>query len=330
MTPRVLIIGVGSIGHRHLRCFGSTERATLSICETNDALRKKLAQQYSVQSDFASLDEALQDPPDIAVICTPAHLHISMAMQLADAGAHLLIEKPLSTSLEGVADLIDKVREKQLTAAVGYVSRLNPLVATLREAIHSGEYGKPVQLILVSGQHFPFYRPAYRDIYYNDRATGGGAIQDALTHAINTGQWLCGDIQSLVADADHQVLEGVDVEDTVHVIARHGETMASYSLNQHQAPSESSLTVVCTQGTLRCQFHEQRLSVMRSPEQPWQVLQETSLERDDSFVTQANMFLDAVAGNGPVACTLAEAEQTLRANLAILASVDAGFDRFSY
>ena len=330
MTPRVLIIGVGSIGHRHLRCFCSTERATLSICETNDALRNKLAQQYQVENAFASLDEALQNPPDIAVISTPAHLHIPMACQLADAGVHLLIEKPLSTSLDGVADLIHKVLEKQLTAGVGYVSRLNPLLATLREAVHSGEYGKPFQLILVSGQHFPFYRPAYREIYYNDRATGGGAIQDALTHMINLGQWLCGDITALVADADHQLLEGVDVEDTVHVIARHGTTMASYSLNQHQAPTEASLTVVCRKGTLRCQLHEQQLAVVQAPEKPWKVLQETSLERDDLFVRQANMFLDAVAGNGSVACTLAEAEQTLLANLAILESVDAGFDRFSY
>lgn len=330
MATRTLIIGVGSIGHRHLRCFSLTDRARLSVCEIDRQLKEEMAEQYPVEATFNSLEEALQDPPEVAVICTPAHLHIPMAHQLADLGVHLLIEKPLSTSLEDVDSLIEKVAQKQLTAAVAYVNRLNPLLAALRQAIHSGEYGEPMQLTLVSGQDFPFYRPTYRDIYYNDRATGGGAIQDALTHAINVGQWLCGDIQGLVADADHQVLNGVEVEDTVHVIARHGKTMASYSLNQFQAPTESTLTVACTKGTLRCQSHEQRLSVMTAPEQPWQVLLETSLERDELFVAQANMFLDAVAGQGPVRCTLAEGRETLRANLAILQSVDQGFDRFAY
>ena len=68
---------------------------------------------------------------------------------------------------------------------------------------------------------------------------------------------------------------------------------------------------------------------MEAPEQPWQTLQETNLERDDVFVKQAHGFLDAVTNEQPVACTLQEARQTLQANLAMLQSVDAGFDRFS-
>jgi predicted dehydrogenase len=330
MVPRVLVIGVGSIGHRHLRCFGITQRATLSICEANTSLKNELAAQYDVEQAFDSLDEALQDPPDIAVICTPAHLHVAMARQLVAAGVHVLIEKPLGTSLDGVEALAEEARQQGRVVGVAYVLRFNPLLVTLRELIATERYGKPVQLTVVTGQNFPFYRPAYRDTYYKDRATGGGAIQDGLTHIVNACQWIFGDIQSLVADADHKILEGVTVEDTVHVIARHGNTMASYSMNQHQAPNESTLTVNCTAGTIRCVFHEQRLQVMEAPEQPWQTLQETSLERDDVFITQAHGFLDAVTNDQPVSCTLQEARQTLQANLAILQSVDAGFDRFAY
>ncbi|MFP6617714.1 MAG: Gfo/Idh/MocA family oxidoreductase [Pirellulaceae bacterium] len=330
MAARVLVIGVGSIGHRHLRCLGITQRATLSICETNTSLKNELAAQYGVEQAFDSLDEALQDPPDMAVICTPAHLHVSMARQLVAAGVHVLIEKPLGTSLDGVEALVEEAKQQRRVVGVAYVLRFNPLLATLRELIATERYGTPVQLTVVSGQHFPFYRPAYREIYYKDRATGGGAIQDGLTHIVNACQWIFGDIQSLVADADHKILDGVTVEDTVHVIARHGNTMASYSMNQHQAPNESTLTVNCTAGTIRCEFHKQTLQVVEAPEQPWQTLQETSLERDDAFIAQAHGFLDAVTNDQPVSCTLQEARQTLRANLAILQSVDAGFDRFAY
>ena len=114
------------------------------------------------------------------------------------------------------------------------------------------------------GQHFPFYRPAYRDIYYKDRATGGGAVQDALTHVMNAGQWLVGPIDRLVADVDHQVLAGVSVEDTAHVLSRHDGVMGCYSLNQHQAPNETTINVICTAGTARFESHNSRWRWMTS------------------------------------------------------------------
>ncbi|MFQ5732051.1 MAG: Gfo/Idh/MocA family protein [Planctomycetaceae bacterium] len=321
--PRVLIIGVGSIGERHLRCFAQTGRAEMSLCDVDDSLRTRIAARYSVGRAFPTLDAALADPPDAAVICAPAHLHVPMAIPLADAGVHLLIEKPLSIDLDDVDRLMEIVRERQLTAAVAYVTRMNPLLAEMRAAIASGRFGQPVQLIAVSGQHFPYYRPAYREIYYTDRATGGGAIQDALTHLINSGQWLVGPVTRIAADADHLVLPGVTVEDTVHVIARHGSVMGSYALNQHQAPNESSITVVCRAGTARCEMHRNRWLSAASPGDDWTVESERQLERDDGFVAQAHMFLDALENKSPPACSLDEGLQTLRTNLAILQAADA-------
>lgn len=319
---RVLIIGVGSIGERHARCFGRTGRAEISICEINEPLRNTIADRYAIRSTFATLDDVLGERPDVAVICAPAHLHVPMATQLAEAGAHLLIEKPLSTGFDGVDRLQAIVQEKNLTVAVAYVLRMHPALSAMRDAVRSGRFGEPVQIVGVSGQHFPFYRPAYREIYYNNRATGGGAIQDALTHLMNAGQWIAGPMTALAADADHQVLEGVEVEDTVHVIARHGCVMGSYALNQHQAPNETSLTVVCREGTARCEFHRNRWLSATEPGEDWRVEQEFSLERDDLFVAQANRFLDAVEGKIEPACTLNDALLTLRTNLAVLQAAD--------
>src|SRR5205814_1412813 len=96
--------------------------------------------------------------------------------------------------------------------------------------------------------------PAYLSTYYSHRSSGGGAVQDALTHILNAGQWCVGNIDRVVADAAHLKVEGVDVEDTVHVIARHGDVMASYALNQHQAPNETTITVICERGTARSEM----------------------------------------------------------------------------
>lgn len=319
---RVLVIGVGSIGERHVRCFQRTGRAELSICETNPELRNLIADRYEVRSSFESLGDALADPPEIAVICTPAPLHVPMATQLAEAGSHLLIEKPLSTSLMGVDALQTLVQKRSLACSIAYVYRAHPVLTAMREAIQSGRFGRPLQIVAVGGQHFPHYRPAYRTIYYNDRATGGGAIQDALTHVINAGEWIAGPITRVAADAAHLALEGVDVEDTVHVIARHGNVLASYSLNQHQPNNETTITVVCERGTVRFEGHQNRWRWTTRPEEAWHDEEFPPLERDDIFIRQADAFLDAVEGRGPVACTLEEGLRTLRVNLAILNAAD--------
>ncbi len=317
---RILIVGVGSIGERHLRCFQSTGRATPLICETNESLRNTIAERYQIKEVFANLQDALATKPDAAVVCTPAHLHIPMAMATAQVGAHLLIEKPLSTSLDGVAALQKEIADRNLMAGVAYVYRAHPALAAMRDVIASGKFGAPVQIVAVSGQNFPFYRPAYRQTYYNDRATGGGAVQDALTHTLNAGEWLVGATDRLVADLDHQLVAGVTVEDTVHVITRHGKVMGSFSLNQHQAPNENTITVICERGTVRFEYHQSRWRWVSEPGGEWHDEPIGPLERDTLFVRQAEAFLDALDGRRKLLCPLDEAVQTLRVNLAILAS----------
>jgi predicted dehydrogenase len=325
MSHRILVVGVGSIGERHLRCFQKTGRVDAGLCELNDSLRQTVAERYSVKAAYKSLDEALAGGWEAAVICTPAHLHIAQARQAVKAGLHLLIEKPLSTSLDGVADLIGEARAAHRKTAVAYVQRFNPTVVALRQVLQSGRFGEPVQLYFTSGQHFPTFRPAYRTIYYTKHATGGGAIQDALTHGINAAEWLVGPVQRLVADAAHQVLEGVDVEDTVHLIARQGSgVLSTFSLNQHQAPNELTITVVCRRGTVRAALHERKISTMSEPNAPWEEQVLPPMERDDIFVLQANGFLDYLDDKAPARATLEDGLQTLKVNLAALRSVQQG------
>lgn len=321
---KILIVGVGSIGLRHLRCFKNTGRVRIALCETNDALREQVAREYAVESSFADFDAAMAESYDAVVIATPAQLHVPMAIRAADAGAHLLIEKPLSTSMEQLDRLQTAVQRRKLVAAVAYVYRAHPVLQPMRAAIASGRFGRPVQVTGVCGAHFPTYRPAYRDIYYRDHATGGGAIQDALTHLANAAEWLVGPIDRLTADASHQLLEDVAVEDTVHMLARHGSAMGCYSLNQHQSPNEMTITVVCEHGTVRFENHRNRWRWMSGPDAGWQDEPGEPFARDVLYTRQAVAFLDALEGHASPLCTLDEGIQTLRVNLAALASARDG------
>jgi len=320
---RVLVVGVGSIGERHVRCFGRTGRARLSICEINDELRETVRQRYDLQVAHATLDDALTDDlVDAAVICTPAHLHIPIALQLADHGLHLLIEKPLSTSLDDIETLQQKIERGKLLAAVAYPHRANPIIQGVKTVIDSGRIGTPKQITCVGGQHFPTFRPAYREIYYTRRQTGGGAIRDAMTHSLNLGEFLVGPIDRLAADADHLVLEGVSVEDTVHVVTRHGPVMGSYCMAQFAAPNSSIVTVNGDQGTIQADLVEEKWRVMDQINGPWRDQPAPSLERDEIFTIQANSFLDTIEGKSQPLCTLCEGLHTLQADLAVLRAAD--------
>lgn len=328
-SHHVLIIGVGSIGERHLRCFQSTGRSEVSFVEINAALRTMISERYKVQG-FASIEAAISElsssdrPITSAVVATPANRHLEIATQLAEFGIHLLIEKPLSTSTDGYDRLVEILSQKNLVTGVAYVMRCFPALAAMRDALRSGRFGKPVEIVAVCGQNFPTYRPAYRNTYYVSRETGGGAIQDALTHVLNAGEWLVGPIDRLVADAAHRVLEGVTVEDTAHVLTRQGYVLGSYSLNQHQAPNETSIAVICDGGTVRWESHTNRWRWMLRPDEAWRDESFEVQPRDAAFIAQANQFLDAVERKTLPLCSLEDGLQTLRVNLAALASADGG------
>ena len=314
----ILVIGAGSIGERHIRCFLKTGRARVSVCEIDRALLGRMANDYDLSQACEDFGDALSSNPRAVVIAAPAHLHIPMAIRAAEAVCHLLIEKPLSTDISGVEDLKRRVLEQRLVAQVGYTFRHHPLVAKVKDQIDQGRWGFPLQLTIVSGQHFPTYRPAYRDIYYARHETGGGAIQDALTHFLDTAQWWLGSIDRLTGDMEHLSLKGVEVEDTVNVLARHGNIMASYNFNQHQYPNESIFTLVCERGTLRLELCANRLRIMDRPDGDWEDEISNAFQRDDIFVSQANSFLDAIEGQPSISCTIDEAKHTIDCQMALL------------
>jgi predicted dehydrogenase len=322
----VLIVGTGSIGERHVRCFLATDRARLSFVEVREELRNEVGLRYPQTTAYADLETALAATPALsaAVIATPAPLHVAQATRLAGRGLHLLIEKPLGVSADGVTRLRQVVAERGVTASVAYVLRAHPVLAEMREAVTSGAFGPPVEVVAVCGQHFPTYRPAYRETYYTRHASGGGAVQDALTHIVNAVQWFVGPADLVVADLSHKVLDGTDVEDTAHVLARHGAVPVSYALNQHQAPNEVTITVVCAQGVARFENHANRWRSMTRPGGEWEDHAGPPLERDALFTRQAHQFLDAVEGTRPPACNLDGGAATLNANVAILDSARQG------
>lgn len=321
--PSLLVIGCGSIGERHLRCFQQTGRVQVTACDANSALLQKMADTYQVPV-AADWQTALAAKFDAVVICTPANLHVPMAIQALAAGSHVLVEKPLSSTLAGLDELFQARERSGRQVAVAYVLHVYTLLAEAREFLRRDEFGPVRQATVVSGQCFPFFRPVYAQTYYRDRRTGGGAIQDALTHSVNWMESVLGPADSVLCDCAHLVLPNVEVEDTVHVSSRHGAALATFALNQFQQPNETTFQFNSARGSVKIELDQQRWGTFAEGAKDWTWHRVPAGERDTPFMAQAQAFLDQLEGQPSRLCSLEAAAQTLRFNLAALASAASG------
>ena len=323
--PTILIIGCGSIGERHLRNFQATGRCKVIACDNRPAILAAMAEKHGA-AIAADWTEALANPEVTAVlVATTAPSHVAIATKVLAAGKHCLIEKPLSLSLEGMDQLSATSASSGKVCRIAYVQHSRPEVRAAKSFLESGKFGPVRAATIISGQHFPTFRPAYREIYYNNHAQGGGAIQDAITHMFNLTEWLTGPTASVMCDAGHQVLDGVEVEDTVAVTTRTRDgAILTYTLNQFQAPNEATMQFNCPGGSVKVEFHHSRWGRMALGETEWTWETFEPLGRDGPFAIQANDFLDTCEGKTTPLATLEEGIKAVRFNLACFESLRTG------
>ena len=138
-SMKVLFVGLGSIGQRHLQNLREcvSVETTVMAYRTSDSNSviengqlipcESLAGHYSLV-EYSSFDKALEQNPDVGFVCNPSSLHLETAIKLAHNGSHLFVEKPLATDVRGLSVLEDLIREYELTTMVGYHTRFDPAV----------------------------------------------------------------------------------------------------------------------------------------------------------------------------------------------------------
>ena len=146
MNIKAAIIGMGYIGVSHLEAIRRIGFADIvAVADTNYALAKKKAEEYSIAKCYESVDDLLADP-EITVVhnCTPNYIHTEINKKILKAGKHLFTEKPLATSFAETRGLIElKESKPELVAAVNFNYRMNPLVQEMKSKIQRQEIGKP-------------------------------------------------------------------------------------------------------------------------------------------------------------------------------------------
>jgi len=320
-SRRVLVLGTGGIGKRHLRGLTETGRALISVVEPNADRRAEAAAEFELEEVHGDLGTVDLTGFDLATICTPAHIHVEMMARCADAGLPFLVEKPLAVTLDGVDDVLARVRGRNLLARVGYIRRIAPEVLSAREQIRAGRIGALKLAYVNASQEFPKYRPDFRTTYYARPEMGGGAILDAASHSIDLLIWLMGRPVTVGAMHDRLVLEGTETEDTCLINIRfESGAMANITINQFQKRNISSSEFIGTAGNLMIEhstvkFADSDAASWAESHDHMDGLAPTAAHQA-RFTLQANTMLDALDGRPDTLATLEDARQNLDVALA--------------
>ena len=188
---RVALVGCGNIGVKgHIPAYAGLPDASITAVCDADADLAKAAAELTGATVYTDFDELLAAADIDAVdICTPPWTHAELAIKAANAGKHIMCEKPIAPSLEDADAMIAAAAAANVTLMVGQTRRFDDRYRTVKEQIDAGKVGRPVYVRRSERQLLPF--PA--DAWYWDTSVGGGVILDIGVHAADLLRWLFDD-----------------------------------------------------------------------------------------------------------------------------------------
>lgn len=208
------LVGLGLIADFQAKAIQALTKGKLVACYSRSQKKaKEFGQKYGCHG-YADMTQFLAHPGlEIVSICTPSGAHLEPALQAAEAGKHLVIEKPLEITLERCDSIIQACEQHQVKLTGIFQSRFSEVVHVIKQNLDQGRFG---QLVLGDA-----YVKWYRSQQYYDEGgwhgtrkfDGGGALMNQSIHAIDLLQWLMGPVESVSAFAGTLGHERIEVED---------------------------------------------------------------------------------------------------------------------
>ena len=221
---KLLVLGCGSIGKRHAQN-ALKLNIDIGIFDRDQRLAKSFAGEIGIQS-FNTLDEGLAWQPDGVIVATPHMTHVELAQNAIDAGAHVLIEKPISGSVENVDALLKSAERKERQVYVVCNMRFHDAVIAIHENIK--RIGRVLYANADYGNYLPNMRPNadYKSLYSARKEDGGGVILDVI-HEIDYMMWLFGGVQKVNCIAKKLSNLDINVEDYANMTLEHSSGVIS-------------------------------------------------------------------------------------------------------
>lgn len=220
-TIRTAILGPGKVAHLHARALKSIpEAALVAVCGRNPDRTAEFARQHGIAA-YTDLDTMISEQRVQAlIICTPHPAHAAPTVTAARRGVHVLVEKPLASTLADCDLMINAAKEAGVKLGVISQRRFYEPVVRVRQAIDAGKIGKAIlgNVVMYSWRDEAYYRSdPWRGQW---RAEGGGVLVNQAPHQLDLLQWLMGPIDSLYGQWGNLNHPYIEVEDTAVAVLR--------------------------------------------------------------------------------------------------------------
>jgi UDP-N-acetylglucosamine 3-dehydrogenase len=313
---RAGLVGLGEMGRHHARVLGALPGVELVGVVEPDPPTDRAAQQLPIVS---TVDELLDVGVDLAVVSVPTAAHESVAVRLAEAGVHALIEKPVAPDVAAARRIADAFSAAGLLACVGHIERYNPALQEMRRRLKNGELGEIYQI--ATRRQGPF--PA--------RIADVGVVLDLATHDVDLTAWVADrPYVDLAARTAHR--SGRQFEDLVAAVGTLSGGIVVNHLVNWLSPLKERVTVVTGErGTLVADTIAADLTYYANGLAPisWDTLASFrgvvqgdvtryAIAKREPLLVELEAFRDAVLGHGSRIVTINDATDTVEVAEALL------------
>ncbi|UQZ86327.1 Glucose--fructose oxidoreductase precursor [Paenibacillus konkukensis] len=236
------IIGAGVIAPLHAGAIRAHPEAELvAVADSVKEKAQKLANEYGVPFVYEHIGQLLEQcEVDAVCVCLPSGLHGEAVIAAAEAGKHVLCEKPLDITLKSMDAMIAACRNHKVKLATVFQKRTTELAIRTRQAVQQGKLGK----LVLGDAYLKYYRSPeyYRSADWRGtwEIDGGGALMNQGVHGVDIIRWIMGDVDSVFAYAAPLVRD-IEVEDTAVAVVKYrngafGVIQGATSVNPGQEP----------------------------------------------------------------------------------------------
>ncbi len=334
----ILMIGLGSIGQRHVR---NLKRLLGDQCEISAYRVRRLQQTFSdtmqirdgvnLETEYqikvyTDLKEALgleqeQGKPDLVFITNITSKHMECALAAAEAGCHIFLEKPVSDSMDGVERLMRLQEEKKIRIFMGYQNRYHVCIKKLEEYLKKNILGQLVSVDAAFCERLTTMHTYedYSTTYMARREMGGGPVLNLQIHDLDYLQWLFGMPESVYAAAGKHSSLKIDVED--HAVVsyvtnyRNNPLTVTSKTDFLQYPPVHTCRVVGEKGRIELDFNRAAVTLILEDGKP-EVSEYPDFARNDMFVHELQDCLHCIQEDTPEKIPLSEGIKGLKIALA--------------
>jgi len=296
---KILVLGCGSAGKRHIRNLLSLNAGKTAAYDINEEKLKAVKKEFSIDG-YTDLNKALsEDKYDAALICSPPSCHVAQASFLLENGIHCFIEKPMSHNLEGIDKLIETAFKKQKAVLVGYSLRFSPMLVNIKRLIDEGAVGNILSLRASVGYYLPYWRPHedYRKGYGASLELGGGIVLDA-SHEIDYVRYLVGEVEEVFAVCRKLSKLDIDTEDFAEITMRHKNgAYSQIHLDYLQSNYRRNCEIIGDKGMLLWDINERTLKQYNLNDKEYHVYYEgLNANVNDIYMEELKHFFRCIQG----------------------------------